>query len=61
MVNENLPFQKITDDRNFIIDCFVQMLSKINEHKIISLIINNPQKLTIKLSCLIWAGTRLAR
>ena len=48
MVNENLPFQKITDDRNFIIDCFVQMLSKINEHKIISLIINNPQKLTIK-------------
>jgi phosphoenolpyruvate carboxylase len=32
------PFQKITDDRQFIIDCYVEMLSKIHENEVIPLI-----------------------
>jgi len=40
-INES-PFQKITNDRNFIIDCYVEMLSRINEPQIISLINSNP-------------------
>lgn len=32
------PFQKITINRHFIIDCYVKMLSRINEHDIIRLI-----------------------
>ncbi|NEW79117.1 MAG: phosphoenolpyruvate carboxylase [Gelidibacter sp.] len=39
-INES-PFQKITNDRNFIIDCYVEMLSRINEQQIISLLNNN--------------------
>lgn len=34
----NDAFQKITDDRNFIIDCYVEMLGNINEKDAISLI-----------------------
>ncbi|MGL5111851.1 MAG: phosphoenolpyruvate carboxylase [Flavobacterium sp.] len=41
------PFQKITDDRNFIIDCYLEMLSRINEPQIISLIKSDPKSLTI--------------
>lgn len=37
------PFQKITDDRNFIIDCYLEMLSRINEPQIISLIKSDPK------------------
>lgn len=40
-INES-PFQKITNDRNFIINCYVDMLSGINEQQIISLINSNP-------------------
>jgi phosphoenolpyruvate carboxylase len=36
------PFQKITDDRHFIIDCYLEMLSRINENDIIPLINRNP-------------------
>lgn len=36
------PFQKITDDRHFIIGCYVEMLHRINEQQIISLINSNP-------------------
>ena len=32
------PFQKITINRHFIINCYVKMLSRINEHDIIQLI-----------------------
>ena len=32
------PFQKITINRHFIIDCYVKMLSRINEYDIIQLI-----------------------
>ncbi|MGL2993830.1 phosphoenolpyruvate carboxylase [Flavobacterium sp. TSSA_36] len=39
------PFQKITNDRNFIIDCYLEMLSRINELKIIALIKNEPKSL----------------
>ncbi len=37
------PFQKITDDRHFIIDCYAEMLTRINEHEIIPLINSHPQ------------------
>ena len=37
MENSN-SFQKITNDRNFIIDCYVEMLARINETDCISLI-----------------------
>lgn len=32
------PFQLISDDRSFVIECYTEMLSRINEHGIISLI-----------------------
>jgi phosphoenolpyruvate carboxylase len=35
------PFQKIINDRNFIIDCYLEMLSRINEHEVIELIKSN--------------------
>lgn len=38
------PYQNITDSRNFIIRCYVEMLSRINEHDIIPLINSNPQE-----------------
>lgn len=40
MINSN-TFQKIINDRNFIIDCYVEMLSRINEHNVVELIKNN--------------------
>lgn len=40
------PYQNITDSRNFIIRCYVEMLSRINEHDIIPLINSNPQKIS---------------
>lgn len=42
------PFQKITDDRNFIIDCYLEMLSRINETKIIALIKNDQKSFSIE-------------
>ena len=45
-INES-PFQKITNDRNFIIDCYVDMLSRINEQQIISLINSNPLNFSV--------------
>lgn len=40
MSNTN-TFQKIINDRNFIIDCYVEMLSRINEYNVVELIKNN--------------------
>ncbi|MBK9254418.1 MAG: phosphoenolpyruvate carboxylase [Saprospiraceae bacterium] len=37
------PYQKLTDDRHFIIDCYTKMLAGINEHDIITLINGNPK------------------
>jgi len=45
-INKN-PFQKISDDRIFIIDCYTQMLIGINEPEIISLINNTSQKFAL--------------
>lgn len=42
------PFQKISDDRVFIIDCYTEMLSRINELEIISLINNISQEFTLE-------------
>lgn len=42
MKTNESPFQKITNDRNFIIDCYVEMLTRINETQIISLINSKP-------------------
>lgn len=41
------PYQKITNDRNFIIDCYLEMLSRINEDEIIPLIKSNPEDFSI--------------
>lgn len=37
------PFQKISNDRHFMIDCYLEMLSRINENEIIPLIKSNPE------------------
>ncbi len=42
MISKENPFQKITNDRKFIINCYVDMLSRINEQEIITLIKSNP-------------------
>lgn len=47
MNNDESPFRNITEGRHFIIDCYVEMLSRINEHEIISLIINKPQDFSV--------------
>ena len=36
------PFQKIHDDRKFIIDCYLEMLQKTGEQKIINILTSNP-------------------
>jgi phosphoenolpyruvate carboxylase len=46
MTSSQNPFQKITNDRSFILDCYIEMLSRINEHEVISLIKSNPQDLS---------------
>lgn len=47
MNNDESPFRNITEGRHFIIDCYVEMLSRINEHEIIPLIINKPQDFSV--------------
>ncbi len=47
MNHNESPFQNITDRKHFIIDCYVQMLTKINEHDIIPLIKSNPKDLSV--------------
>ena len=43
----NHPYQKITNDRHFIINCYVEMLSRINETETIKLIESNPEDFSI--------------
>jgi phosphoenolpyruvate carboxylase len=43
----NQSYQKITNDRHFIINCYVEMLSRINETEIIQLIKSNPEDFSI--------------
>ncbi|MFW6259779.1 MAG: phosphoenolpyruvate carboxylase [Tangfeifania sp.] len=40
MSSTGSPFQKITDDRRFIIDCYTEMLNRINENEVVDLINN---------------------
>jgi len=40
------PFQKITTNRHFIINCYVEMLSGINEHEVIKLINSDSKDLS---------------
>ncbi len=47
---ENNLFQKLSDNRTFIIDCYIEMLSRINENEIIQLIRNNKFSKNDKLS-----------
>ena len=47
MNNNESTFRNITEGRHFIIDCYVEMLSRINEHEIIPLIINKPQDFSV--------------
>ncbi len=47
MNSSQSPFQKITNDRNFILDCYMEMLSRINEHEVVSLIKSKPQDLSV--------------
>jgi phosphoenolpyruvate carboxylase len=39
--NNNNTFEKLVNDRNFIIDCYVEMLTRINEVEVVELIKNN--------------------
>ena len=48
MNTKETPFQKISDDRVFIIDCYEEMLSRINEQGIISLINNTSQEVSLE-------------
>lgn len=41
--NEN-DFQKISDDRTFIIDCYTEMLTRIDEYEVVDLIKNTSNK-----------------
>ncbi|MFW5831514.1 MAG: phosphoenolpyruvate carboxylase [Prolixibacteraceae bacterium] len=43
MSSANSPFQKITKDRKFIINCYTEMLSRINENELVDLINNTLQ------------------
>ncbi len=43
MSNADSPLKKISDDRIFIISCYSEMLSRINEHEVVALINSNLQ------------------
>lgn len=49
-MDNNKSFQKIVNDRNFIIDCYVEMLSRINEDEVIELITSKSLLDNLKLS-----------
>lgn len=48
MDTKNSPFQKIFEDRKFIIDCYTEMLTRINEDEIVALINNTSNGLELK-------------
>lgn len=41
MSNIDSPYKKISDDRKFIIDCYTEMLTRINENEMVALIKRN--------------------
>jgi len=48
MKNKETPYQKISDDRIFIINCYTEMLSRINEQEIVLLINNTSQEVSLE-------------
>ena len=47
MSSVDSPLKKISDDRRFIIDCYTEMLSRINENDVVNLINNDLQNINI--------------
>ncbi|MCL6260262.1 phosphoenolpyruvate carboxylase [Aquiflexum sp. TKW24L] len=43
MIKQESPFQNVTESRNFLIGCYVEMLHRIHEHDIIPLINSHPE------------------
>lgn len=43
MNKQESPFKKISDDRKFIIECYAEMLTRINENELVDLIKGQPQ------------------
>jgi len=48
MKKKETPYQKISDDRIFIINCYTEMLSRINEQEIVLLINNTSQEVSLE-------------
>lgn len=48
MTKKESPFQKISTDRIFIIDCYTEMLNRIKEPEIIALLNNTSDEFTLK-------------
>jgi len=48
MSNEGSPFKRISDDRRFFIDCYTEMLARINENEVVDLINSTLQGVTIE-------------
>ncbi|KEY18947.1 phosphoenolpyruvate carboxylase [Kaistella antarctica] len=48
MTLKKSPFQKISDDRIFIIDCYTEMLRRINEPEIIALLSNTSKEFILE-------------
>ncbi len=48
MTKKESPFQKISTDRIFIIDCYTEMLTRIKEPEIIALLNNTSDEFTLK-------------
>ena len=48
MTTKESPFQKISTDRIFIIDCYTEMLTRIKEPEIIALLNNTSDEFTLK-------------
>ena len=38
MISKEVSYQKISDDRNYIINCYIEMLSRINENNVVTLL-----------------------
>jgi len=43
MISKEVSYQKISDDRHYIIHCYTEMLTRINENKVVSLLKNTAQ------------------
>lgn len=48
MNTKNSPYQKIFEDRKFIVECYTEMLTRINENEVVDLINNTSNGLEVK-------------